>query len=75
MKSNPTSTLPAALANACCVSADPERARTNLQRLLDAAPDRQGMLRCFEQHHWLGKLLAESLACSQTITDTFSLGA
>ncbi|MBI5395859.1 MAG: bifunctional [glutamate--ammonia ligase]-adenylyl-L-tyrosine phosphorylase/[glutamate--ammonia-ligase] adenylyltransferase [Verrucomicrobia bacterium] len=66
------SKLPAALARACKASPDPERAKLNLQRLLDAAPDRAAMLAWFHQHEWLGKLLADALGASQAISDSLA---
>ncbi|MBM3891123.1 MAG: glutamate-ammonia-ligase adenylyltransferase, partial [Verrucomicrobia bacterium] len=70
MKATPSSTLPAAMARACRASADPERARINFQRLLDAALDREAMLGLLAGHDWLGQLLANALGASQAITDT-----
>ncbi len=64
--------LPAALASACKTSPDPERARLNFQRLLDAAVDREAMLALVEGHEGLAKLLADALGASQAISDSLA---
>lgn len=72
MKPSAASRLPAAFAAACKSSPDPERARLNFQRLLDAAPDRAAMLKWFQEREGLGTLLAGALGASQAIADSLA---
>ena len=70
MKSPSASAVPAAVASICKASADPERARLNFHRLLDAVADRQVLLNLFKTHEWLLKLTVQAMAASQAISDT-----